>query len=331
MRRDVWSAELLRYCRCACLTAAELDSLEAAAAAAAPTPAPAAEQATILSPQSRPADVLHKWRSPAGDDPGGSKVTAARVPTTAHCAPRSADEVPGKQETSEGSGDTTRTQRTAIAEADAHPSSVSREACEDSNIMRPVSQDNASPGGVKYTLLRNGRQRGRGEQVATGEENTKNSEADGEQRERKDGKHEVKSERHEGGTGRGGGRGRGEGRESRFPVRALSAQNEVAALTAAMEYLAHSGDMFPTTLEQDEARMADDRKQGLCVAKPFETRLYTIQLNPNGAAKFRGAEYAYFVFDVASRTRMTRAFTCCAPKRPEQSTPFCGRESPTST
>eukprot|EP00752_Nemacystus_decipiens_P001814 g1752.t1 len=58
VRRDVWSTELMRFCRCACLTAPELDNLEAAVNQQAATPQ-----------GSSPADTAYREARLAQDSP----------------------------------------------------------------------------------------------------------------------------------------------------------------------------------------------------------------------------------------------------------------------
>lgn len=66
VRRDVWSPELLQFCRCACLTAPELENLEAEATRPTTTPQ-----------GSRPADLLDGARSSLCSASGDSKPTSS--------------------------------------------------------------------------------------------------------------------------------------------------------------------------------------------------------------------------------------------------------------
>ncbi|CAM9299099.1 unnamed protein product, partial [Ectocarpus fasciculatus] len=252
VRRDVWPEELLRFCRCACLTAPELDNLDARAV----------QQATRAS-QSSPSGVM---RQPLERGiAGGVEPTAAAVlpyRDLCRCALRSSEQAKGgKAEGGSGVGgsdDHTAT-REATAVAPSSPLPSRGKPCEDTIIIINNNNNNNNNNNDDYGILHEGRSIHASKCTLP-----------------------LQDEQEEGHTDRGAGAGgKGEGQEDgddpggrgegekrgvtdspehnpgapgcRFPCRVLTAQNEVAALTEAVKYLAQARDNYPTTLECDEA------------------------------------------------------------------------------
>ncbi|CAM9970991.1 unnamed protein product, partial [Ectocarpus sp. 12 AP-2014] len=238
--------ELLRFCRCACLTTPELDNLEARGG----------QQATMAS-QSSPSATMRQ-RGIAGT----VEPTAAAVPLyqdLCRCALRSSKQATrGKAEGgsgSGGSGDRTSTRGTTAA-----PPSSSLPSC--GMTREDIINNNNNNNGDDDTLRE-------GLSVhaskCTLPLRDEHGEGNGDRGHREAGAG-AKEEGQEDGDDPSGVGGAGEKRGGvdspdenpdasgcRFPCRALTAQNEVAALTEAVKYLAQARDNYPTTLEHDEA------------------------------------------------------------------------------
>ncbi|CAB1098425.1 unnamed protein product [Ectocarpus sp. CCAP 1310/34] len=246
VHRDVWPEELLRFCRCACLTAPELDNLEARGG----------QQATMAS-QSTPSDAMRQ-RGIAGT----VEPTAAAVPPyqdLCRCALRSSKQATrGKAEGgsgSGGSGDRTSTRGTTAAPPSSSLPSCGKAREDTINNNHNIGDDDTLREGLsvhasKCTLpLRDEHEEGNGDRGDRG------AGAGAEEEGQQDGDDPS------GAGGAGGKRGGVDSPDEnldasgcRFPCRALTAQNEVAALTEAVKYLAQARDNYPTTLEYDEAK-----------------------------------------------------------------------------
>lgn len=208
----------MQFCRCACLTAPELDNLEAAA------------KQQVTTPQgSSPAnfwDGTHPGLDSVSGDP---KPEPAPPSTIATAQAREYVQRPSTEAARfEGRSQDGRAQR-CITENGA-------------NGTGPPTRG-SPPVELKQSLVHpDGRQRRRGEERDGREERT-NSEGDSIDRANEAG---------------GGGNAVAAREACPFPRKALSAQNEVAALMKAMDCVVQARDAFPTTLEHDEARMADE-------------------------------------------------------------------------
>lgn len=190
----------MQLCRCACLTAPESDSLEAAAKQQATTPQ---EGSPAVS-----SDGTHSSLSSASGDSKlapPSTIAAARGGGCIQRSSREATTIEGET----GDGRAQRFVEETAAYGNGSPFHGSP----------PIEQK-------RQSLARpDGRQRRRGHG-----------------RDRKE---------------EGGENAKGVREACRFPCKALSAQNEIAALTKAMDFFVQARDAFPTTLEHDEVCTAD--------------------------------------------------------------------------
>lgn len=217
---------MLRFCRCACLTASDLDRLETAGG-----------RQESMGPRNRPADLLHQ-QDLSGVDRGELDLAHGDLCRCfEHCsrqAGRNIHKITGGGGHGGGS-ENDEPESTVSADAVGYPILSSF-----GEICQGDDNSDACP-----TLPQNG---------------NKGSEEEGEAKGNTGGKREDHGAEIEGG---GGGRGEGSTNGSssatrdhlcRFPCRALSAQNELAALNQAKYYLVQARKMFPTTLEHDEVR-----------------------------------------------------------------------------
>lgn len=213
----------MRFCRCACLTAPELDKLEVAAK----------QEATTSTPQeSRPAELLDETRSSlcsAGSDSKPASPSTVAAAQEAGCVHRSSAEATRAEGKSADGKAQCLVAETAVT-SDNPPDHRSLPIEPKENIVRPDRRQRRQGGGRDGT-----------------EERT-NSKDNGTSRERAN---------ETGGRGGGGGKDAAARETGRFPCKALSAQNEAAALSKAMDCFAQARDAFPTTLEHDEVRTAD--------------------------------------------------------------------------
>ncbi|CAM9206009.1 unnamed protein product [Ectocarpus sp. 4 AP-2014] len=297
VRRDVWPKELLRFCRCACLTAPELDNLEARGG----------QQATMAS-QSSPSGAMRQ-RGIAGT----VEPTAAAVPPyqdLCRCALRSSKQgTRGKAEGgsgSGGSGDRTSTRGTTAA-----PPSSSLPSCgkaredtinnhnnnNNNNGDDDTLREGLSVHASKCTLpLRDEHEEGNGDRGDRG------AGAGAEEEGQKDGDDPSGA----GGAGekRGGVDSPDENPDAsgcRFPCRPLTAQDEVAALTEAVKYLAQARDNYPTTLEHDENAYREARTSPDSSPELVTALIYRVTVKRILARQLEMAEAAIaFVQDIAA-------------------------------
>lgn len=214
VRRDIWSPELMRFCRCACLTATELDNLEAAAR----------QQATTTR-GSNPADLLDGAHSSLCSSNGASRPAHPSAVATA-CGRGCVQRASSKETRFGGKAEDGRPQ---------HP------VAETAVSGNDPPNDGSPRIELKQSLVRaDGKQGRRGGGGRDGWAERTNSGDDGKERASK------------------------AGEACRFPCKALSAQNEVAALTKAMDFFVQARDAFPTTLEHDEVRTADELSKPSC-------------------------------------------------------------------
>lgn len=208
VRRDVWSPELLRFCRCACLTAPELDNLEAGAK----------QQAATRPLGSSPAGLMGGTRS--------GLCSASEESSTAHgtgCFQRRSTEATRLDGKGEDGKARCLVAGTAAFYGNGPPTRGSPQVEE--------KQSSATPDG-RRRRQRDGRDAGAERAISKADGRERASEAGGE----------------EGGSVAAARDG------CRFPCKALSVQNEVSALTKAMDCFVQARDAFPTTLDHDEAR-----------------------------------------------------------------------------
>ena len=247
MRRDVWSTELLRFCRCECLIAPELDSLEAER-------------------------VQPVTRAPKGDNPGdnlrpqfpsGSAgrfklaplAATAKTKATAGgggdgCAPGCLEEEATRTtqgDSSSGGGGSDRGIEGVPAAAHL-PLPIDVEIVPQDTQSDDLSlQGSVSTKPKQPVVDQDGRRTGR--EGRTGDGGRTSGVDDGAGR----------TKREEGRRGEEGGRHDTAPEAScRFPDKPLSARNELAALAKAADYLVQARDGFSTTLEHDEARTVDE-------------------------------------------------------------------------
>ncbi len=247
MRRDVWSAELITFCRCACLTAPELDSLEAEKA----------QPVTRPPRDGTPADMPRRRCS--GGSAGGCNLVPLAASAEAKdnaregkigCVPRCSEEEAirsqGKSGSSGGGGGGGGGDiGLEVGSAVAHPplSAFGEVVPPDTGSDSPSLQGSPTAKPKQDLIVQDTRQRNGGKGgVEDGAERTKHEEGE---------------------TGEGGGGG---GAHDAAPEAAScsldkpwSVRNELAALAKAVHFLVQARDGFPTTLEHDEARTADRR------------------------------------------------------------------------
>ncbi|CAM9164316.1 unnamed protein product [Scytosiphon promiscuus] len=234
LRRSVWDLEMLRFCRCACLTAAELDRLEAAEV----------RQATT-APQSSPADSLKQQDS---NVVRGEEIESAPR-ALCRCYPHRLRKEAGRQDNVDdggGSGNSVGSESgaprsAAVANAAARPHlSPCGEVCH-----RRRNSD-------AFTILPQDRNEGG--------ERERDAEGSADERREDQG---AETGGRGGRLGEGGVGGAETGSPNagssaageyacRFPCKAMSAQNEIAALRHITYCLIQARKRFPTTLEHDE-------------------------------------------------------------------------------
>lgn len=223
---------MLRFCRCACLIALELDRLEAAG-----------KRQESMAPRSGPADVPHRLDS-SGVDCGTPKSAHGHLCRCVASRLRHVTRGEGNDNVGGGGGsESGESGRASVIDAAAYPHLSSfGEICRGKNNIdgRPILP------------LDETKREEEGEAERVRNEGCENGEA------------ETRKSIAEGGRGEGGVDGAVNGsedgfpaarkRECRFPCRAMSAQNEVAALKQAIDCLIQARKNFPTTLEHDEVR-----------------------------------------------------------------------------
>ncbi|CAM9332238.1 unnamed protein product, partial [Hapterophycus canaliculatus] len=270
LRRSAWDSEMLRYSRCASLSALELQKLEVAGG-----------RQESMTLQSSPADVLHRQDSKVI----GRGTLEMGYPDLCRCfanrsrqATRSQDKSNGNRSGGPGNA--------VMADAAAYPHLPSfGEVCEGN-----TGDNSILPHDGKKERERDGESEGNG----------------GESREDRAKEKKRCKGRSRGGRGEGGARvterskggvrgGRGEGgvratergsvkvgslaereRVCRFPCRAMSAQNELAALKQAIDYLMQARKRFPTTLEHDEKEYQEVRAASDAPVEILNALIYRI-------------------------------------------------------